>query len=135
MVVGRPFPKGTSGNPRGRAPGVKNLATELEQLGRQLAKPRTQAELEKMPRSRRLAYVLWDRALSGDMRAAEHISDRLIGRPAQEVRWTQEQPALIFQILDPRVPEQLPAGDVVEGESTELETTTGKALPPPGDVS
>ena len=124
MTVGRPWPKGTSGNPNGRAPGVKNLATELEQLGRQVAKPRTQAELEKMPRSRRLAYVLWDRALQGDMRAVEHLSDRLLGRPAQEVRWTNEQPALVFNIIDPRQPLPAPSGDenagAIEGEAREL---------------
>lgn len=48
--------------------------------------------------------MLWEKALSGEIRAIEYICDRLEGRPAQELRLRQQQPTLVFQIIDPRIP-------------------------------
>ena len=69
-----------------------------------------------------LALMLWDKSLEGDLRAAEYVADRLLGRPAQEIRLEGHQPSLIFQILDPTGKPELPApvDEVIEGQAREL---------------
>ena len=110
-----PFQPGVSGNPNGRPRKGKSLADIIRRYGDQ-KDPKTGKRRKDL-----LALMLWDRALQGDMRAVEHLSDRLLGRPAQEVRWTNEQPALVFNIIDPRQPLPAPSGDdAIEGEAREL---------------
>lgn len=62
---GRPFPKGVSGNPAGKAPGTKNRATRiLEALLESEAETVTRAVIEK--------------AKDGDLPAAKIILDRIL---------------------------------------------------------
>ena len=120
-----PFQPGQSGNPGGRTKGGHNLATELADLGkRRPGKRENPAHLSRMPRTRQLAYRLWSMALAdpGNLDAAKYVTDRLLGRPAQEIKLDTQLPALVFQIIDPRLPvpelAQAPEQDqeAVEGE-------------------
>ena len=112
-----PFTKGTSGNPNGRPRKGQSLADLIRKFGDQ-RDPKTGKRRKDL-----LALMLWDKSLEGDLRAAEYVADRLLGRPAQEIRLESHQPSLVFQIIDPRIPQELPeSGEgVIEGEATELE--------------
>ena len=106
-----PFTKGVSGNPAGRA---RPSATSSDATGDQ-RDPETGER-----RKDRLAAVLWERVLAGEIRAIEYVCDRLEGRPAQELRLRQQEPTLVFQIIDPRMPLPDPDQEVIEGEAREL---------------
>ncbi len=65
---GRPFPKGVSGNPSGKAPGTKNRATRiLEALLDGEAETVTRAVVEK--------------AKGGELAAAKMVLDRILPPP------------------------------------------------------
>ena len=118
MLRTMPFTKGVSGNPNGRPRKGQSLADLIRKYGDQ-RDPKTGTRRKDL-----LALMLWDKSLEGDLRAAEYVADRLLGRPAQELRLTNEQPALVFQIIDPRLPLPAPSGDgadgAIEGEVREL---------------
>jgi len=61
------FPKGVSGNPRGRPPKNREFTRALEET------------VDK----KQLAEVLWGLALQGDMQAIKYIYDRIEGTPTQ----------------------------------------------------
>lgn len=112
-----PFTKGVSGNPAGRPRKGQSLADLIRRYGDK-KDPKTGKRRKDL-----LALMLWDKSLEGDLRAAEYVADRLLGRPAQEIRLEGHQPSLIFQIIDPRLPEpELPAPseEVIEGQAREL---------------
>ena len=83
------------------------MSTELISIGNRVPGKRDTPEgIKSMPRTRQLAYKLWSMALAeaGNLDAARYVSDRLAGRPAQEIKLDQAQPTLVFQIIDPRLP-------------------------------
>jgi hypothetical protein len=75
---GRPFPKGTSGNPGGRPHNSDCLSACLREVASQPAGG-------GLTHAQRLARVMFKRAEAGDMRAAALIADRLEGRPGQRL--------------------------------------------------
>lgn len=109
-----PFTKGVSGNPAGRPRKGQALGDLIRRYGDQ-RDPETGRK-----RKDRLAAVLWEKALAGEIRAIEYVCDRLEGRPAQELRLHQQEPTLVFQIIDPRIPLPEPDHEVIEGETREL---------------
>ena len=122
-----PFTKGVSGNPAGRPRKGQSLADLIRRYGDQ-KDPTTGKRRKDL-----LALMLWDKSLEGDLRAAEYVADRLLGRPAQEIRLESHQPSLVFQIIDPRLPLPAPAGDddaAIEGEARELPPEDGRTEPP-----
>ena len=82
----KPFKKGVSGNPGGR-PKWKQI-TEI------LKSEKNQEKLEEM------INVVFERALEGDMRAVEYISDRLEGKVATRlsVEKPSDEPIKVFDI-------------------------------------
>ena len=76
-VVGRPFQKGQSGNPAGRAPKGQTFAEAL----------RAQLEAVKNGTSNRdrLAAVVLEKAMKGDLEAVKWIIDRVDGKVADRV--------------------------------------------------
>ena len=80
------FKKGVSGNPGGR-PKWKHI-TEM------LKHEENQEKLEQ------LVHVIYDKALSGDMRAVEFIADRLEGKVATRlsVEKPSDEPIKVFDI-------------------------------------
>ena len=82
----KPFKKGQSGNPGGR-PKWKQI-TEI------LKSEKNQEKLEEM------INVVFERALEGDMRAVEYISDRLEGKVATRlsVEKPSDEPIKVFDI-------------------------------------
>ena len=80
------FEKGVSGNPGGR-PKWKHI-TEM------LKHEENQEKLEQ------LVHVIYDKALSGDMRAVEFIADRLEGKVATRLRVEKpsDKPIKVFDI-------------------------------------
>lgn len=69
----KPFTKGTSGNPKGRPPVWREFKQELQKIGMEID--------GKDDRLQKLARMLWNTALAGDLKAAEMIMDRIEGRP------------------------------------------------------
>jgi len=69
-TVGRPFPKGVSGNPGGRP---KSNLTRV---------------LADTINPKRLANKLYALALQGDMQAIKYIYDRIEGTPTQRVEFS-----------------------------------------------
>jgi hypothetical protein len=76
---GRPFPKGQSGNPRGRVPGPLklNLTALLE------AELRRPVRGTDIPQAEQLVHVVMQRALAGERWAAQLVWERVDGRVAQ----------------------------------------------------
>ena len=73
------FKKGQSGNPRGRPPGSKNLATLLSEA---LNKPMTVAEngrRRKITKREAVITQLVDRSAAADPRATKLLLDMLLG--------------------------------------------------------
>lgn len=75
QVRGRPWPRGVSGNPRGRAPRGAALA---EHLRCQLAQ--VTGEDGRTTRAEELARVLIQLALDGDMQAIRTVLERVDGK-------------------------------------------------------
>ena len=92
---GRPWPKGTSGNPGGR-PRKNQALSELLRV--ELDKPgsanKTKGQL--------LAAKLVDLGLAGDVRAIREIFDRVLGKPPQTMTFGPT--------FDPNVLDPIPAG-------------------------
>lgn len=82
-----PFPKGVSGNPAGRPPGIPNAKTRykrLLELVTKKANPVT-GEMEEFTQLELMDMAVFSKALKGDLNAYKEIMDRLEGRPSQEV--------------------------------------------------
>src|SRR5215469_1918981 len=75
-----PWKPGTSGNPGGR-PKMAPLSHACREL---LASPR-QGDAEGRTYAQAIAQVLADKAISGDIRAAQEIADRAEGRARQSI--------------------------------------------------
>lgn len=71
MVVGRPFPKGTSGNPGGRPKGISMSKVLTDELS--------------VDEAREVIRAVLRLAKAGDMKAAALLWDRTDGKPAQTV--------------------------------------------------
>lgn len=133
------FQPGDKGNPKGRKKRGFSLAATLARFGH-----------KKNPETKHRYYDdmvigIWKRAAQGDMEATKYIMDRVLGRPAQELKLDTQQPALVFQILDPRLPApspELPAPEqeqeAVDGEVVHLPSREGwrtAEQPPIEDVA
>lgn len=91
-VVGRPFPKGVSGNPGGRARGPKLstlIAAELE---------KATVEGSAITKAQVIAARLVNLAEAGDLGAIREILDRLEGKPV--ARQEQGDPGSFADLSD-----------------------------------
>jgi hypothetical protein len=79
----KPFPKGTSGNPKGR---IKKLP-ELDKL---LADVLGSLNDDKSP-AHEILKALFTKAKKGDVRAAEILLDRAYGKPKQSMDIDMEE--------------------------------------------
>lgn len=92
---GRPFTKGTSGNPKGRPKKGDSMADVCNEILnaksiRLTITPEEGSPIKKIIKSQKsirhaLAVVQVEKALAGDMAAANFLADRSDGRPAQTV--------------------------------------------------
>jgi hypothetical protein len=73
------FKKGVVTNPRGRPKGSISVITELRRM---LQEPIPEGK-DNRPIAQRLARVLIDRALKGDIRHIAELLDRIEGKPRQ----------------------------------------------------
>lgn len=83
----RPFPKGVSGNPEGRKPGVPNAATRLAKLFaivQKMKDPFTGQEKE-FTIAEMLDMAVLKKALNGDMIAYKELMDRTEGKAKQTI--------------------------------------------------
>lgn len=75
------FKEGRSGNPRGRAKGVKDLKTDLEEELREVVRVRESGKPKTISKQRAILKSLTTKAIGGDARAANVILtmvDRLL---------------------------------------------------------
>lgn len=80
-----PWPKGVSGNPAGRPPGIPNAATRykrLLELTSKKANPVT-GEVEEFTQLELMDMAIFNKALKGDITAYNTIMDRLEGKAKQ----------------------------------------------------
>jgi len=82
------FKKGTSGNPKGRPKGTRNLATDLkEELAMNIV-TREGDRVKKLSKQRALVKALTNKALKGDARATGtliKLIERLLGDAEREI--------------------------------------------------
>lgn len=81
-VVGRPFPKGVSGNPKGKPKGARHMSTLLEKAIKRLDKE------QHTPHDILIIRTLVQRAKRGDMDAIKLIFDRVDGKVTQDIDLT-----------------------------------------------
>lgn len=92
-----PFPKGVSGNPAGRPPGIPNSKTRLRrllELTERVKNPVT-GELEDFTIMEQIDMRLVSKARNGDLKAINTLLDRLEGKPAQAIENSGEQKIII----------------------------------------
>ncbi len=78
------FPEGVSGNPAGKPKGVRHLSTLLEEAIRRVA------EDTGTPEDVAIVKKVIEKAKGGDMKAIEHIWDRLEGKAPQTIDITTD---------------------------------------------
>jgi hypothetical protein len=93
--IGRPFPKGKSGNPGGRP-----KKTQLTDACRALLKTEFPGDLQGRTYAERIAEVLCRTAIKGDIRAIRELADRAEGRPRQAIQIEQDPPGKEFEGRD-----------------------------------
>jgi microcystin degradation protein MlrC len=71
------WPKGVSGNPKGRAKGQKTFKTLLNEM----LDMKTQHEGESVTKKEKLTHVLISKGMEGNLQAITEIMDRLDGTP------------------------------------------------------
>lgn len=76
------FVPGVSGNPAGKPKGVRHMTSLLEDAIRKVA------EDNGTPEDVQIVKSVIQKAKEGDMRAIEHIWDRLEGKPQQSIEHT-----------------------------------------------
>jgi len=72
------FKPGQSGNPKGRRKGSKNLKTALEREMKRKIDVREGGKIKRISKLEALPARLFERALSGDMRAASMVVDLIL---------------------------------------------------------
>ena len=72
------FAPGTSGNPRGRPKGSRNLRTDLAQLMRKTVAVRENGKRRRISRQEAMLLSLYDKALHGDVKAATSIISMIL---------------------------------------------------------
>jgi hypothetical protein len=78
------FKPGQSGNPKGRPPGSRNLKTDLTALLKKPVSIREDGELRQVSRQQAMLLSLFDKALRGDVKAANQIITMLMKMEAPE---------------------------------------------------
>jgi hypothetical protein len=116
MPVGRPFPKGVSGNPGGRAKGYERRLREVVD-GETVEHPTKGA----IPAWEAIVLEAITQAVAGDRYARDFLADRLLGKPKQSIEMsgelTTDVPADRFAQLTAEQLEALAALDVAEEPS------------------
>ena len=101
------FPKDTSGNPKGRPKGARNLKTDLlEELGEQM-KVRENGKEHRISKQRALIKIQVARALKGNDHAADKIIDlclKVVGiedaAPDADLPLTEDERAVVAKLED-----------------------------------
>jgi hypothetical protein len=93
---GRPFPRGISGNPAGRPPGITDQRILRRELLAQLARTVKGKTVATM-----LAEAIVATGLTGDVAAFREIADRVDGKevPAEGEGWTGGTPRVTVNVL------------------------------------
>jgi len=106
------FPKGRSGNPKGRPKGSKNLKTDLIEELEERISVREGGRVQRITKQRALVKTLIAKGLQGDVRAAEALmkwrsSDQKdLSADVEETLSTEERELLA--VLEQRVLSQKP---------------------------
>lgn len=82
-VIGRPFPKGVSGNPKGRPKKVIDFDAEIEE---ELAKiGAIEGANIQITKQQLIIRKMAKKAMDGDVKAAQFLAERIKGRPTQKI--------------------------------------------------
>jgi len=91
-VVGKPFKKGVSGNPKGRPKGSSSIKDILRRIGDEVLEG---SDMSKDEAIMRKVYKL---AFDGQPWAVQFIADRKEGKPHQSVDITEHAPDEVVEI-------------------------------------
>lgn len=72
------FKPGTSGNPKGRPKGSRNLRTDLNDMMTETVAIREDGKSRRITRQQAIVLSLIEKAIRGDVRAASHLSSLLM---------------------------------------------------------
>ena len=105
-VIGRPFPPGVSGNPKGRPKG-KTLSESLNEIGEITPTDKILKDFKKLFPNQPVLTLrdavllrLWLCAARGSMKAIEILFDRLEGRPAMSEQERTDNRGMILQWIE-----------------------------------
>lgn len=95
---GKPFPKGTSGNPNGRPP----KGSTWNDMINEYLEMTVVVDKKRISNKELITRVLMDRARKGDLKFIETIMDRVMGKPVQKMEVEQiAKPAdAVLNLLD-----------------------------------
>ena len=91
-VIGKPFEKGKSGNPKGRPKGSSSIKDHLRRIGDEILEG---SDMSKDEAIMRKVYKL---AFEGQPWAVQFIADRKEGKPHQSVDITEHAPDEVVEI-------------------------------------
>ena len=92
-VVGKPFKKGQSGNPKGRPPKVKCIPDILRKIGEEEGTQDGKTKLDV------IMYKVYQYALEGKPWAVQFIADRTEGKALDRIEATiNQEPIKVFDI-------------------------------------
>jgi len=84
----KPFPKGVSGNPKGKKKGTKNTSTIIKDILNTKIDMKDPINGEKTKKEIRYAMIMKQvqRALGGNLNAYKELIDRIDGKPTQSIK-------------------------------------------------
>lgn len=91
-VVGKPFKKGVSGNPKGRPKGSSSLKDILRRIGIE------ELEGSDMTKDEAIMRKVYKLAFDGQPWAVQFIADRKEGKPHQSIDITEHEPDEVVEI-------------------------------------
>ena len=83
------FQPGTSGNPKGRPKGIKNLSTDLEEELNQKVSVTEAGQQTQTTKQRAMIKTLFAKAMSGDVRASDVLIKLILGLEASRINSNQ----------------------------------------------
>ena len=97
-VTGRPFPKGTSGNPKGRPKKGTTWKDVITRATNQVRLVEADGKKQKQRVKELIVKKQIELAMAGDKHATKFLAEREEGMPRQSIDYTEHEPDEVVEI-------------------------------------